>query len=67
MKDENGDMVVDKEEVSRRWAGYFEGLLNVNDDRVAIKSVVGDGREMPWCVRCDEAIVVMKLVQMFRS
>ena len=24
MKDENGDMGVDKEEVSRRWAGYFE-------------------------------------------
>ena len=23
MKDENGNMVLDKEEVSRRWAGYF--------------------------------------------
>ena len=56
MKDENGDMVVDKEEVSRRWAGYFEGLLNVNDDRVAAISVVGNGRGMPRCERCNEAI-----------
>ena len=44
MKDENGDIVVDKEEVSKRWTGYFEGLLNVNDNRLAAISVVGNGR-----------------------
>ena len=46
IKDENGDMLMNK-----RWAGYFEGLLNVNDNRVATVTVVGNGRGMPRCER----------------
>ena len=31
----------------------YEGLLNVNDNRVATISVVGNGRGTPRCERCD--------------
>ena len=48
--------MVDKEEVSKRLAVYFKGLFNVNDDRVVTILAVGNGRGMPWCERCDEAI-----------
>ena len=27
--------LVNKDEVNKRWVGYFEELLNVNDDRKA--------------------------------
>ena len=65
MKDENGEIVVDKEEVSKRWAGYFEGLLNVNDDRVATISVVGNGRECLGVKDVMRRLDVMKLVRIF--
>ena len=39
-----------------RWEGYFESLLNVNSNRVATISRVGNGRGMPRCERCDQAI-----------
>ena len=56
MKVENGDMLVNKDEVNRRRAGYFVGLLNVNDNRVATVTVVGNGRGMHRRERCDEEI-----------
>ena len=37
IKDKNGDIMV-----SKRCAGYFEGLLNVNDNWVATILVVGN-------------------------
>ena len=51
MKDKNGDM-----QVNMRWAGYCEESLNTNDNRVATVTVVGNGKGMPRCERCDEEI-----------
>ena len=56
MKDENGDMLVNKDEVKKRWAGYFEGFLNLNDNRVATVTVEGNGRGMSRFYICDEEI-----------
>ena len=54
--DENGDMLVNKDELNKRWAKFSEGLLDVNDSRDPIISVVGNGRGMPVCERCNEEI-----------
>ena len=56
IKDVNGDKLVSKEDVNKRWAEYFEELLNVQDDREAIIVGVGNGRRMPVCERCNDEI-----------
>ena len=43
MKTEDGIMLVEKEAVKERWAEYFEGLLNVEEDRKS--EIVAVGRE----------------------
>ena len=42
VKDVNGQMLRDGVEVRRRWAEYFEQVLNVEDVREANVNVVGD-------------------------
>ena len=51
MKDENSNTLVNK-----RWAEYFEGLLNVNDNNEVFISVEGNGGSMPVCERCNTEI-----------
>jgi len=47
VKDENGKLLVKGEEVRKRWAEYFEKLLNERDEREASIVAVSDGRRMP--------------------
>ena len=44
VKDENGELLVEGGAVRKRWAEYFERLLNVQDDREARIAAVGGGR-----------------------
>ena len=44
VKDVNGQILRDGVEVRRRWAEYFEQVLNVADDREANIDVVGNWR-----------------------
>ena len=44
MKDVNGDVLTEKEQVLGRWGEYFGNLLNVTDEREAEIAVVGGGR-----------------------
>ena len=44
VKDEHGQLLVEGGAVHKRWAEYFEGLLNVQDDREARIAAVGGGR-----------------------
>ena len=46
VKDENGQVLVERDAVKRRWVGYFGGLLNVQDEREAVIVAVG-GARMP--------------------
>ena len=43
--DVNGQILRDDVEVTRRWAGYFELVLNVADVREANINVVGNWRD----------------------
>ena len=44
VKDVNGQILHDGVEVRRRWAGYFEPILNVADVREANVNVLGNWR-----------------------
>ena len=63
VKDENGQMLIEKEAVSKRWAGYIEDLLNVDDDRPA--EIVAVGREHGLNVlgELNESEITMEEVQ----
>ena len=50
VKDVNGQILCDGVEVRRRWAEYFEQVLNVADVREANINVVGN-RRTPMLVR----------------
>ena len=60
VKDENGQLV-DGGVARNRWAGYFEGLLNVEDEREAIVVAVG-GVRMPVLGRENEREITRKEV-----
>lgn len=47
VRDANGELLVEKGAVRRRWAEYFEGVLNVDDEREARIVPVGNGGGMP--------------------
>ena len=47
VKDVSGNVLVEKAAVSERWAGYFDALLNVKDDRKANVVAVGGEGGMP--------------------
>ena len=47
VKDVNGQILHDGVEVRRRWAEYFEQVLNVADVREANINVLVDNRWMP--------------------
>ena len=32
IKDAQGQLITDKHQIKQRWGGYFEGLLNPNED-----------------------------------
>ena len=47
IKDENGNMIKDSEDIKKRWGKYFENLMNVNSREQAMISCMGmegDGR-----------------------
>ena len=46
VKDVNGQILLDGVDVSRRWAEYFEEILNVEDVKQSKINVAGD-RRMP--------------------
>jgi hypothetical protein len=43
VKDENGEILHESEQVVERWSGYFESLFNVVDDRKANLTCMGRG------------------------
>jgi hypothetical protein len=43
VKEENGGILYDNEQVVERWSGYFESLLNVEYDRKANLTSMGRG------------------------
>jgi hypothetical protein len=43
VKDENGEILHESEQVIERWSGYFESLLNVEDDRKVNLTCMGRG------------------------
>jgi len=47
VKDKNGKLLVCGNEVKKRWAEYFEELLNVDDEREANVVAIGSDRRMP--------------------
>ena len=47
VNDVNGQILRDGAEVKRRWAEYFEQVLNVEDGREANINVIGD-----WQMQC---------------
>ena len=47
IKDGSGRLLVEEEEIKKRWAEYFEELLNVWDEREANIVAVPGGRRMP--------------------
>lgn len=61
VKDENGQLLVEGGAVRRRWAEYFEGLLNVEDGREARIEAVG-GVRMPVLGRENEREIERKEV-----
>ena len=67
MKYENGDMLVNKGDVNKRWAGYFEGLLNVNDNRVATATPKGNEGECLGVKDVMKRLSMMKLVRILGS
>ena len=56
VKDERGEILVENVQVKRRWAEYFEGLLNVTEEREAEIAAVGGGRRMPTMNEMDGEI-----------
>ena len=67
INDSDGVKLVNEVEVNRRWAGYFEGLLNVVDDREAVIVGVGNGRRMPVCERCNDNIEYAEICEAVRK
>ncbi|MCP4254321.1 MAG: hypothetical protein GY775_13120, partial [Candidatus Scalindua sp.] len=47
VKDLNGQLLVESEDVGKRWAEYFDELLNVEDEREVRIVAVGGERGMP--------------------
>ena len=45
---------MNKEDVNKIWAVYFEELLNVEDDWLACISAVPNGKRIPVCWKCNE-------------
>ena len=56
INDSDENKLVNEKEVNRRWADYFEELLNLVDDRDAVIVGVGNGRRIPMCERCNDDI-----------
>ena len=48
VKDVNGQLLCDGVEVCRRWAEYFEQVLNVADVRETNINVFGNWRKRCW-------------------
>ena len=61
IKDVNGQILRDGVEVRRRWAQYFEQVLNVADVREANINVVGNWR-MPVLRDLNERVISLKEV-----
>ncbi len=62
VKDLNGQLLVDSKDVGRRWAEYFDELLNVEDEREVRIVAVGGERRMPVFGERNEANVSRKEV-----
>ena len=66
VKDVNGQILRDGVEVRRRWAEYFEQVLNVSDVRVANINVVGNLR-MPVLGYLNERAISFEEVNEMKS
>ncbi len=62
VKDLNGQLLVDSKDVGRRWAEYFDELLNVEDEREVRIVAVGSERRMPVFGERNDANVSRKEV-----
>ena len=62
IKDGSGRLLVEEEEIKKRWAEYFEELLNVWDEREANIVAVPGGRRMPVLNGMDESEINEKEV-----
>ena len=62
VKDVNGQILRDSVEVRRRWAEYFQQVLNVADVRVANINVVGNWR-MPMLGDLNERAISLEEVR----
>ena len=47
---------MDDEKLNKRWAKYFEDILNVDDKRKVIVVRIRNERRMPVCKRCNNEI-----------
>ena len=62
VKDVNGQMLRDGVESTRRWAGYFKQVLNVEDARDGNINVIGD-RRMPVLGELNERAISIEEVR----
>ena len=59
---------MDDEKLNKRWAKYFEDILNVDDKRKVIVVGIRSERRMPVCKRCnDEVCGVVKKLKVSKS
>ena len=57
VKGANGEVITEETEVKKRWGEYFEGLLNVKDDRLAVVGCLGRGGVGSGRVQAEREIV----------
>ncbi|MCP4255879.1 MAG: hypothetical protein GY775_21255 [Candidatus Scalindua sp.] len=63
VKDLNGQLLVESEDVGKRWAEYFDEILNVEDEREVRIVAVGGERGMPVFGERNDANISRKEVQ----
>jgi len=63
VKAENGRLLIEKDAVRKRWAEYFERLLNVEEDREPEIVAVGRERGMNVLGELNEALITREEVQ----
>ena len=65
MEAEDGTKLVEKEAVKERWTEYFEGLLNVEEDREAEIAAVGrenGGKVLRGCYMIFIIIIIIIII-----